>query len=62
LPPLALSAAGGIVTPPFVLRLDFGTIAQYLLILLAVLLFVLLLSALWVRRTATAEALRLTED
>jgi ABC-type antimicrobial peptide transport system permease subunit len=62
LPPLALSAAGGIVTPPFVLRLDFGTIAQYLLILIAVLLFVLLLSALWVRRTATAEALRLTED
>jgi hypothetical protein len=62
LPPLALSAAGGIVTPPFALRLDVATIVQYLLILLAVLLVVLLLSALWVRRTATAEALRLTED
>lgn len=62
LPPLALSAAGGTVTPPFTLIVDFVAIAQYLLIILLVLAVVLVMSAIAVRRTATADALRLTEE
>jgi ABC-type antimicrobial peptide transport system permease subunit len=61
LPPLALSAAGGSVTPPFVLIVDFAAIAQYLLVIVGVLVIVLLFSSFWVRNTANAEALRVEE-
>ncbi len=62
LEPLALSAAGGMVTPPFTLIVDYIAIAQYLLIILLVLGVVLLITAYTVRWTATADALRLTEE
>jgi hypothetical protein len=61
LPPLALSAAGGSVTPPFVLIVDFVVIAQYLLVIIGVLIIVLGLSSIWVRNTANADALRVEE-
>jgi ABC-type antimicrobial peptide transport system permease subunit len=62
LPPLALSAAGGEVTPPFVLRMDWVAIVWYLLLITGVLLFVLLISAYRIRQTADVNALRLTEE
>ncbi|MGJ3239906.1 MAG: FtsX-like permease family protein [Anaerolineae bacterium] len=62
LPPLALSAAGGVVTTPFAVIVDSLVIAQYLLIIFIMLMVVLALSAISVRRLATADALRLTEE
>jgi hypothetical protein len=62
LPPLALSAAGGDVTPPFALRMDWLAIGRYLLLISGVLLGVLLLSAVRIRQTASVNALRLTEE
>lgn len=62
LPPLALSAAGGSVTPPFVLIVNFVVIAQYVFIIVLVLTIVLAFSSFWVRNTANADALRMTEE
>ena len=62
LPPLALSAAGGDVTPPFALRMDWFAIIRYLLLITGVLFGVLLLSAVRIRQTASVNALRLTEE
>lgn len=62
LEPLALSAAGGMVTPPFTLIIDYLAIAQYLFIILMFLGVVLFITAYTVRWTATADALRLSEE
>ncbi|QPC81387.1 ABC transporter permease [Phototrophicus methaneseepsis] len=62
LPPLTLSAAGGALTPVYILKLDMGLLARFLLGLIGVLAVVLLLSAYWVQRAASAEALRRPDE
>lgn len=62
LPPLALNAAGGVVTPPLIVKTSLALIAQYGLMLVGVLALVMVISYYWVRRAATAQALRLTEE
>ncbi len=62
LPPLALSAAGGVVTPPFVLTIDWLAIIQYLIAMVVILCLVLVVTAISIRRTATADSLRLSEE
>lgn len=62
LPPLAQTAAGGNVTPPFVIITDYAAIGRYFLAIFTVLAIVLLISALWMRRTATPQALRFSEE
>ena len=62
LPPLAQTAAGGNVTPPFIIITDYAAIGRYFLAIFVVIAIVLLISALWMRRTATPQALRFSEE
>lgn len=62
LPPLALSTAGGVATPPFIIRIDGLLLARYGLLIAAVLALVLTLTFIWIRRAAGSQALRLSEE
>lgn len=62
LPPLALSAAGGRVTPPYIIQLDLMLLIPFFGLLILVLVGILALSAIWMRRAADAQALRFSEE
>ncbi len=58
LPPLTISAAGGEVTPPYIVRYDVGALLLFMIFILLVMGFVLLLNILRMHRSTGAQALR----
>lgn len=58
LPPLTISAAGGDITPPYIIRYDPGALLLFTLLIMLVMGAVLLLSAGHVQRRAGVQALR----
>lgn len=58
LPPLTVSAAGGEITPPYIIRYDVGALVLYMLLVLLVMGIVLMLGAGQVRRSTGVDALR----
>jgi hypothetical protein len=61
-PRLALDTTSKNITPPFIVQVEAGALAQYGALILGVLLLVLLISLLLVRRLSLAQTLRLGEE
>jgi MFS superfamily sulfate permease-like transporter len=61
-PRLAQDASGAQITPPFIVQVETAALMQYGALIGAVLIGVLLASALLVRRLSLAQTLRIGED
>lgn len=62
LPPLAVSAAGGSAVPPFRVQTDLVLLAQYLLVIVAGIVLVLVLQAIWLRGLSLGSNQRYEEE
>ncbi|MBE2267075.1 MAG: hypothetical protein IAE80_02505, partial [Anaerolinea sp.] len=62
LPSMATSTTGALITPPFLVQIEVGALAQYGIILLIVLALVLVGSVLLIRRLSLAQTLRYGDE
>ncbi|MCC6803686.1 MAG: ABC transporter permease [Anaerolineae bacterium] len=62
LPSLAISGGGSAITPPFLVRLEPTALRQYVSVLAALLILVLIASTILIRRLSLGQALRYQEE
>ena len=62
LPSLAISGSGGVITPPFLVRLEVAALLQYFATLAGLLALVLIASMILIRRLSVGQALRYGDE